>query len=174
MRLTPIEIRRHEFKTRMRGFDRAEVDAFLEAVVADFEQVVRENAQLQRESERLSRELDSLRSREKTIQDTLTTAQSIVEQIKRTAAKEAESIVVEAELRAEKLLHDTRERRAELSHEITELRHIRTRLDADMRKTLDTYGRMIDAFHEARRPRPAAAPRPAPPVARGRRLEGES
>jgi cell division initiation protein len=153
MRLTPIEIRRHQFKSRLRGYDRAEVEAFLETVVADFEEVVRENALLQRESERLGRELDTLRSREKTIQSPLTTAQGLVEQIKRTAAKEAESIVVEAELRAEKLLRDTRERRAELSHEVTELRHIRTRLDTDLRKTLDTYSRMIEAFRDARRPK---------------------
>ncbi len=139
----------------MRGFDCAEVEAFLETVVEDFEEVVRENAQIQRESERLTRELESLRGREKTIQNTLTTAQGIVEQIKRTAAREAESIVVEAELRAEKLLRDTRERRAELSHEVTELRHIRTRLDTDLRKTLDTYTRMIEAFRDARRPKPA-------------------
>jgi cell division initiation protein len=157
MRLTPIEIRRHQFKSRLRGFDPVEVEAFLDTVVSDFEEVVRENAQLQRESERLARELDTYQSREKTIQETLTTAQSIVEQIKRTAAKEAESIVVEAELRAEKLLRDTRERRAELSHEVTELRHLRTRLDADLRKTLDTYTRMIEAFRDSRRPKPTNA-----------------
>ncbi len=161
MRLTPIEIRRHQFKSRLRGFDRAEVEAFLDTVVADFEEVVRENAQLQRESERLARELDTYQSREKTIQETLTTAQGIVEQIKRTASKEAESIVVEAELRAEKLLRDTRDRRAELSHEVTELRHLRTRLDTDLRKTLDTYTRMIEAFRDSRRPKATRPPTPA-------------
>ena len=172
MRLTPIEIRRHQFKSRLRGFDRDEVEAFLDTVVCDFEEVVRENAQLQRESERLARELDTHRSREKTIQETLTTAQGIVEQIKRTAAKEAESIVVEAELRAEKLLRDTRERRAELSHEVTELRHIRTRLDTDLRKTLDTYSRMIEAFRDSRRPKPTKPLTATPvPTKRPRRAE---
>ena len=161
MRLTPIEIRRHQFKSRLRGFDRGEVEAFLDTVVADFEEVVRENAQLQRESERLARELDTYQSREKTIQETLTTAQGIVEQIKRTASKEVESIVVEAELRAEKLLRDTRDRRAELSHEVTELRHLRTRLDTDLRKTLDTYTRMIEAFRDSRRPKATRPPTPA-------------
>ncbi|MEE8312726.1 MAG: DivIVA domain-containing protein [Myxococcota bacterium] len=174
MRLTPIEIRRHQFKSRLRGYDRAEVEAFLETVVADFEEVVRENAHLQRESERLVRELELLRSREKTIQDTLTTTQSIVEQIKRTASREAESIIGEAELRAEKLLYGTRERRAELSHEVTELRHIRTRLDTDLRKTLDTYGRMVEAFRESRRPKPAKPAQANPPQSRKRRAEPDT
>ncbi|HKC49646.1 MAG TPA: DivIVA domain-containing protein [Myxococcota bacterium] len=152
MRLTPLEIRQHKFGSQMRGFDRSEVGAFLETVVADFEDVVRENAQLRREAERLARELDAYRSREKTIQDTLTTAQTVVEQLKRTAIKESESIVIDAELRAEKLLAEAREERALLASEIREQRHMRQRLEADLRRTLESYGKLIDAFAPTDRP----------------------
>jgi len=152
MRLTPLEIRQHKFGSQMRGFDRSEVSAFLETVVADFEDVVRENAQLRREAERLARELDAYRSREKTIQDTLTTAQTVVEQLKRTAIKESESIVIDAELRAEKLLAEAREERALLASEIREQRHMRQRLEADLRRTLESYGKLIDAFAPTDRP----------------------
>jgi cell division initiation protein len=158
MRLTPIEIRQHRFNSRVRGFDRDEVEAFLETVVADFEELVRENAQLRREAERLAREVDSLRSREKMIQETLTTAQGVVDQLKRTAIKESENIVVDAELRAEKVLAEARQRRADLSHEIAELHHTRARLDSDLRKTLDGYARLIDAFQDAREARSASTP----------------
>jgi len=160
MRLTPIEIRQHRFNVRVRGFDRDEVEAFLETVVADFEELVRENAQLRREAERLSRDVDALRAREKMIQETLTTAQGVVDQLKRTAVKESETILVDAELRAEKLLAEARQRRAELTHEIVELRSTRTRLDADLRKTLDGYTRLIEAFQEARETRTQAPPAP--------------
>ena len=104
MRLTPIEIRQHRFNVRLRGFDAHEVEAFLETVVSDFEDVVRENAQLRREIERLARELQAYQGRERNIQETLTTAQGIVEELKRTAMKEAEVLVSEAKLRGEKLL----------------------------------------------------------------------
>jgi cell division initiation protein len=169
MRLTPIEIRQHRFNVRLRGFDRDEVDAFLETVVADFEELVRENAQLRREAERLAREVDSLRGREQMIQETLTTAQSVVDNLKRTAVKESEAIVVDAELRAEKILSEARQRRADLSHEIAELRHTRTRLDSDLRKTLDGYIRLIDAFQDARE---ARASGPAAPAGERRSAEG--
>jgi cell division initiation protein len=150
MRLTPIEIRQHKFSARLRGLDRDEVEAFLETVVADFEELVRENAQLRREAERTSRELEAYRGRERVIQDTLTTAQGVVEQLKRTAAKESEAIIADAEMRAEKVLAEARHRRLELSHEIAELRHTRARLEMDLRKTLEGYTRLIDAFQEAR------------------------
>ena len=152
MRLTPLEIRQHKFGAAMRGFDRGEVVAILDTVVADFEDVVRENARLRREAERLARELDAYRAREKTIQDTLTTAQTLVEQLKRTAIKESESIVVDAELRAQKLLAEARERHAHLSGEIREQRHLRQRLEADLRRTLESYGKLIDAFAAAEHP----------------------
>src|SRR5262249_2118705 len=137
------------------------VSSFLDTVVADFEDVVRENAQLRRESERLARELDAYRSREKTIQDTLTTAQTLVEQLKRTAIKESEPIVIDAQLRAEKLLADARgERvvaeargqRAAVANEIREQRHLRQRLEADLRRTLESYGKLIDAMGSSDRP----------------------
>jgi cell division initiation protein len=158
MRLTPIEIRQHRFNSRLRGLDRDEVEAFLETVVADFEELVRENAQLRREAERLAREVDALRSREKMIQETLTTAQGVVDQLKRTAIKESETILVDAELRAEKLMAEARQRRADLSQEISELSHTRTRLDSDLRKTLDGYARLIDAFQDAREARTQTPP----------------
>jgi cell division initiation protein len=149
MRLTPLEIRQHKFTSRLRGFDAAEVEAFLATVVADFEDVVRENAQLRREAERLARELDAYRAREKTIQETLTTAQAVVEQLKRTAIKESESLVVEAELRAEKIVSEARERNAELAHEIREQKHLRQRLEFDLRRTVESYLKMIDSFAAA-------------------------
>ncbi len=149
MRLTPIEIRSHRFNNRMRGYDAAEVDAFIETVVSDFEEVVRENARVRRESERLARELETHRSREKTIQDTLTTAQEVVDQLKRTAMKEAEVMIGEAELRSEKMLEQSRARLADLDTQIGELRHLRGRLSADLRATLDGYRSRIEAYDDS-------------------------
>jgi cell division initiation protein len=149
MRLTPLDIRQHQFAKRFRGFDAGEVESFLETVVADFEIVVRENVQLRREAERLARDLDAYRAREKTIQDTLTTAQTVVEQLKRTATKEGESLVIEAELRAAKIVTEARERSVELANEIREQKYLRQRLEADLRRTLEGFTKLIDAFSTA-------------------------
>ncbi len=149
MRLTPIEIRHHRFSSRLRGFDRHEVEAFLETVVADFEEIVRENAQLRREAERLGRELELHKNRERNIQDTLTTAQTVVDQLKRTAMKEAEVMISEAEVRSEKLLKQADGRRADLFREVAELRDLRNRLGSDLRHTLDSYTSMVDAYERA-------------------------
>jgi cell division initiation protein len=150
MRLNPVEIRRHRFHTRFRGFDPGEVEAFLEAVVSDFEAVVRENAHLRREAEQLAREVEHLRGRELAIQETLMTAQQVVEQLKHTAIKESEVLVSEAQIQAEKLLREAEARRSDLQREIIELSQIRDRAEMEARKGLEGYLSMIDAFRQAR------------------------
>jgi len=42
MRLTPLDIQNHHFSSRLRGLDRAEVEAFLHLVAEDYESLVRE------------------------------------------------------------------------------------------------------------------------------------
>ena len=149
MRLTPIEIRAHRFNSRLRGYDTAEVEAFLDPVVEDFEDIVRENAQLRRESERLERELETHRTRERSIQETLVTAQQMVEDLKRTAAKEAEVTVSEANLRAERTLDEAESKRSQLLMELTEMRRLRSRLASELRVSLRRYEELIDSFDEA-------------------------
>jgi cell division initiation protein len=149
MRLTPIEIRQHRFNHRFWGCDSHEVESFLQTVVEDFEEVVRENARLRREAERLGRDLEEHRSRERTIQETLTTAQGVVDQLKRTAVKEAEVLVSEAEVRAEKIVSQADVTRAELAKEIAELRQLRRRLGLELRQTIEGYTSLIDAYEES-------------------------
>ncbi len=166
MRLSPLQIRQFRFNTRFRGFDPREVEVFLESVVADLEEVVRENAALRREIEKLARDLEGYRGRERTIQETLTTAQSVVDELRRTAVKESEVMISSAELRAEQILRRTEEQRAELDREISNLRHVRARVEADLKKTLEGYLSLIEGLGCARE---APANR-----ARGSRDERES
>jgi len=149
MRLTPIEIRQHRFKTRLLGLDSHEVESFLQTVVEDFEEVVRENARLRRETERLARDLEEHRSRERTIQETLTTAQGVVDQLKRTAVKEAEVLVSEAEVRAEKIVCQADGTRAELAREIAELGRLKSRLALELRQTIEGYASLLNAYDAA-------------------------
>jgi cell division initiation protein len=151
MRLSPLQIRQYRFNTRFRGFDPKEVEVFLESVVADLEEVVRENAALRREIEKLSRELEGYRGRERTIQETLTTAQSVVDELRRTAVKESEVMVSSAELRAEQILRRCEEQRAGIDREICDLRQLRARVEADLTKTLESYLALVRDLGSARK-----------------------
>jgi DivIVA domain-containing protein len=47
LRLTPLDIKKQEFKRSMRGYDPEEVNAFLEMVAEEFEALHREKNRLE-------------------------------------------------------------------------------------------------------------------------------
>ena len=60
-RLTPLEIQKHEFSRKWKGFDPVEVESFVALVAEEMEEIIRANAELSGRVER--REEDSRRQR---------------------------------------------------------------------------------------------------------------
>ena len=58
IRITPLDMRQHHFKTVMRGFDRTEVVAFLTEAADDYEQALREIDRLRSDLMRMEALLD--------------------------------------------------------------------------------------------------------------------
>ncbi|MTV81144.1 cell division regulator GpsB [Secundilactobacillus folii] len=57
---TPKDILQKEFRQKMRGYDPADVDGFLDNVIKDYEAFTKENQHLQDENERLRAKVDEL------------------------------------------------------------------------------------------------------------------
>src|SRR6266849_2563983 len=57
MKLTPLDIQQWDFKVRVRGYDRQEVQAFLRSVSQAVEQLVKENTQLKERAEHLESQI---------------------------------------------------------------------------------------------------------------------
>lgn len=56
----PKDILQKEFKQKMRGYDPADVDSFLDDVIKDYETFTKENQRLEEENERLLAKVDEL------------------------------------------------------------------------------------------------------------------
>ncbi len=148
MRFTPLDIQNHRFGTRLRGYDPAEVDSFMRMVAEDFEAAVREAETLRERVRDLETRVEELSSQERTLRDTLVTAQSLSEDLKRTAMKEAEVTISEAEVKGEKILNAAHRRVARLSEEIRELTMLRTRLATAVRSAIETHLALLDSLCE--------------------------
>ena len=61
MNITPLDIQQQKFKTRIRGFDVREVDAFLEQMANVFESLHRTHKDMQEEVRRLQLEIQGYR-----------------------------------------------------------------------------------------------------------------
>ncbi len=148
MKLTPIDVKSQQFATRWKGYDPEEVRQFLEMVTSDLEELTEENKSLKDETKRLRADLEEHIRREKTLRETMLTAQQMTKEIEEKASKKAELIVAEAELRGEKIIDAAHRRGAKITESIIELKHQRVNLEAVLRATLQSHLRMLDSDSE--------------------------
>ena len=149
MRLTPIDIQQHEFRRAVRGFDRREVQAFLDLVGEQVSELVRENNELRGDLRRSQQSLEEHRERETTLREAMLSAQRAIEEIREQAKKEAQLIVTEAEMRAEKILQHAHGRISRLTDEIGEIKRQRVRVIEELRSILSTHMKLVDLSDEA-------------------------
>jgi len=144
MRITPMDIRQQQFTVRaFGGFNRQEVEAFLDDVAEDYGQLIKENALLKEQLAALEERSRGIEDREKMLQDTLVTTQRLAEEMKESARREANLLVREAELQGDKFLEEARAEEAKIKAEILALKRTRRQLAEGLRVTLDMYQRLL-------------------------------
>src|SRR5688572_12714450 len=102
--VTPIDMRQTRFATAMRGFDKAEVTAFLEEAAADYESALRENDRLRQQIAGLDAAMAQYRELEGSLKTTLMSAQKVADDMRAGAQQEAARLVREAEGQVELMM----------------------------------------------------------------------
>ena len=122
MNISPLDIRKHEFRKALRGFDPDEVLAFLDMMSIEFENLIRENAMLGEKVSNYTEQLKKYRDIESTLQETLLSAQRAREETIKTAKKQADVIIREAEVKAAAIIEDGRNKLSNLNSIFTEIK----------------------------------------------------
>lgn len=122
MRITPLDIRKQEFRRVMRGLDTEEVQAFLTTIADEYEAVLNDNKALKERLLELDDKVQEYRNMEKTLRNTLLTAERVNAEAKENARREAGLIIKEAEIEAEKTLRNIRNDQAVLRNSVQELK----------------------------------------------------
>jgi cell division initiation protein len=148
MKVTPLDIQQQQFKTRFRGFDIREVDAFLEQMAETVESLHKENQNLGDEVRRLEMEIQGYRKREETFKRALLNSQKVLDQMKDNARRSAELIIAEAEVKAEKILNKAHNRLAQLHEDITELKRQRTQIEVQISSIIEAHSRLLEIGKE--------------------------
>ena len=120
--LTPLDIENKRFPTKFKGYDDAEVDAFLDQLTIDYERLYKENAELRSQAEESKRDLEHYRNVEKTLQNTLIMAQTTAEDIKLNAQTRAEQIIRDAQSEARKITEEIAKEEFEIRKRTEELK----------------------------------------------------
>ena len=148
MKITPLDIQQQQFKTRFRGFDIREVDAFLEQMAETFETLQKTNQTLSDEVRRLELEIHGYRKREETFKRALLNSQTVLDQMKDNARKSAELIIAEAEVKAEKILNKAHNRLAQLHEDISELKRQRMQIEVQISSIIEAHSRLLEIGKE--------------------------
>ncbi|HYJ96087.1 MAG TPA: DivIVA domain-containing protein [Vicinamibacterales bacterium] len=119
---TPLDVRQAKFSTSMRGYERAEVNAFLLEAADGYEQAMRENERLRQDVARLEASLTQYRELEGALKGALMSAQRVSDDMKETASLDAARIVREAEGRAELITQKAQAALEDIQREIDGLR----------------------------------------------------
>lgn len=149
MRITPLDIQQKQYRRVWRGLDPDEVHQFLELVRTEFEDLVKDNNALKDELRRRMQEIEDYREREKTLKDTMMTAQRISEDIKVNAKKDAELVLSEAQLQADKIIQSAHARLVSVVEEINELKRQRISYESGLKHLLDSHQKLLDLTSDA-------------------------
>jgi cell division initiation protein len=146
MKITPLEIKRQQFKKVMRGYDPVEVDTFLEMLSTEMEELLRSGKELKDKVIELETKLSDFRSMEKTLQATLMQAQEASGRSIENSRKEADLIVKEGELKASQILEKARTDFSRVKEEISTLKARKESLLSKMKVLLNSEIDLIKAL----------------------------
>jgi len=145
MRITPLDVRKQEFRKVMRGLDADEVYAFLSTVADEYEAALNDNKALRERLLELDDKVQEYRTIERTLRDTLLTAERVTVESKDNARREASLIVKEAQLQADRALRDITSEATRLRQEVQRLRSQRDAYLAKMKVVAESHVKFIES-----------------------------
>lgn len=102
--ITPQELETKEFGVSFRGYDKDEIDDFLDALQKDYEKLYTENASMKNKMVVLVSKIDEYKDVEESLRNALLTAQKMGENMISDAKSKSELMVNEAQMKAERIL----------------------------------------------------------------------
>jgi cell division initiation protein len=144
MKITPLDIQQMTFKAGFRGYDKEEVNRFLEEIAETVELLNRDNAVQREKIVFLEQQVAELKRTEATLSNTLLSAQTLAEDVKRAAQREADLMIKEAELKVGEMLRQARVELTNTQRDLTAIQKQRLLMVERLRATLRTFERMLE------------------------------
>lgn len=144
--LTPVDVRRYDFGSAMRGYDRQRVDQFREQLAEELERLARVNGELEAKVRSFHEQLKHYRERDKAINEALVSAQQLREEVKDQAAREADLMRREAESTAQQIVAEAHARVTGMQADIEQLDRTRRAYLAQLRAIAERHIAEADAL----------------------------
>lgn len=120
--MTPLDIQTKTFKKAINGYDRAEVDSFIELILADYENLYKMSIESGDKINTLTKLVDSYKAMEDTMKNSLIVAQQTAEEVSKNAREKAEITISEADMRAKAIIAEAEGKITDLNGRLAELK----------------------------------------------------
>jgi len=148
MKITPLEIRKHEFNTTFRGFDKNEVVSFLEMVSDEMEGVVKEIYDLKEKLSLAQERISSYAKIETALQNTLVASQETAEQMKNVAKEKSELMLRRATDEGDRIIKEAYEKVSELRQEYSSLKSQKASFLVNFRSLLESEQKLLELMEK--------------------------
>ena len=160
MNLSPLDVAKHEFTKVMRGFDPAEVRAFLERVSDEITILQSQIAALQEQNRAYEFKITAYRDLEKSLRESLAAAQEGIKSSKEQSETERQNILREARIAAEEIKIAAEREILGLHEELRSLRLHRDAYVKRLRFLIKSQTELIDLIQEDDPEEPLKTPAP--------------
>jgi cell division initiation protein len=143
-KITIIDIQHKEFKKSLQGYDRNEVNEFLDEIIETLEDEAQARAALQGEIADLRERLSHFKAMEESLQSTLLLAQRTADEVKAAAHKEADLIKQQARLEAQREISTLADQIYESQREAQRHQDTAEKAKSELRSLLMSHLALID------------------------------
>lgn len=148
MKLTALEIKQQKFEKSLRGYDTAEVQAFLNLMSNEWEHMVGKNRELQKKIDELQEKLKHYERVEEALHETLQAAKESAETKLDGARREAENKIEKAEMQAESIVREAKQERQQVRQSIKRLLDRRKEIIGGIRSYLEVAQESVEEFEQ--------------------------
>ncbi len=120
--ITPSDIESKQFASAKKGYNKDEVDEFLDLIILDMEKLIRENRQLKEELSKAHVQVDKHMSSETSVYETLEAAKALMSDIAASAERRAEILLKNAEMEADLITKEAKESISRLTDEASRMK----------------------------------------------------
>lgn len=146
MKLTPLEIKQQTFEKGLRGYDTADVQAFLTLVSNEFEHLLNKNKELEQEIDKLTERVKHYERVEDALHETLQTAKESMEQKVSGAKQEAKNTLEKAEMEADAIIKEANHNRQQIRQSILRLLDRREEIINGISSYLENAKKSVEQF----------------------------
>jgi cell division initiation protein len=146
-KITPVDIQHKTFKKALQGYDRAEVDRFLDEVIETLEDDAQHRAALDAEIADLKERISHFKAMEESLHNTLVLAQRTADEVKASAHKEADLIREQARLTAEREIASYNDAIGDVRREHQRAVESSEKVKSELRNLLATHLALLDGTH---------------------------